>query len=170
MRGIEGTIIQSMWMNDIGIDTRKVHRLMCLELKKCIDKISQIFSSIESSRPGCQSGMKVLCALYLAMERANSLILHCSESSKLYLAITGYKILLRCEKIRNTLESCLSQIQNMVHPVMAAQLLLMKRGGNVIYAGPLGRHSHKLVEYFEAVTETTWWVGLSHGSAAFLLR
>ncbi|CAL5343541.1 unnamed protein product [Camellia sinensis] len=95
--------------------------------------------------------MKVLCALHLAMERANSLILHCSESSKLYLAITGYKILLRCEKIRNTLESCLSQIQNMVHPVMAAQLLLMKRGGNVIYAGPLGRHSHKLVEYFEAV-------------------
>ncbi|CAL5429520.1 unnamed protein product [Camellia sinensis] len=102
--------------------TVKVHRLMCLELKKCIDKISQIFSSIESSRPGCQSGMKVLCALHLAMERANSLILHCSESSKLYLAITGYKILLRCEKIRNTLESCLSQIQNMVHPVMAAQL------------------------------------------------
>ncbi|KAF5931063.1 hypothetical protein HYC85_031936 [Camellia sinensis] len=31
------------------------------------------------------------------------------------------------------------------------ELLLMKRGGNVIYAGPLGRHSHKLVEYFEAV-------------------
>ncbi|THG15397.1 hypothetical protein TEA_013503 [Camellia sinensis var. sinensis] len=31
------------------------------------------------------------------------------------------------------------------------ELLLMKRGGNMIYAGPLGRHSHKLVEYFEAV-------------------
>ncbi|GFZ17803.1 pleiotropic drug resistance 6 [Actinidia rufa] len=30
-------------------------------------------------------------------------------------------------------------------------LLLMKRGGQVIYAGPLGRQSHKLVEYFEAV-------------------
>jgi ABC-type multidrug transport system ATPase subunit len=28
-------------------------------------------------------------------------------------------------------------------------LLLMKRGGQVIYAGELGRHSHKLVEYFE---------------------
>lgn len=25
----------------------------------------------------------------------------------------------------------------------------MKRGGQVIYAGPLGHHSHKLVEYFE---------------------
>ncbi|XP_027349411.1 ABC transporter G family member 39-like isoform X2 [Abrus precatorius] len=31
------------------------------------------------------------------------------------------------------------------------ELLLMKRGGQVIYAGPLGRHSHKLIEYFEAV-------------------
>lgn len=31
------------------------------------------------------------------------------------------------------------------------QLLLLKRGGQVIYAGELGRHSHKLVEYFEVL-------------------
>ncbi|KAL5545906.1 hypothetical protein UlMin_005593 [Ulmus minor] len=31
------------------------------------------------------------------------------------------------------------------------ELLLMKRGGQVIYAGPLGRHSHKLIEYYEAI-------------------
>ncbi|GFP88114.1 ABC transporter g family member 34 [Phtheirospermum japonicum] len=31
------------------------------------------------------------------------------------------------------------------------ELLLMKRGGRVIYAGPLGRQSQKLIEYFEAV-------------------
>ncbi|GMY23360.1 pleiotropic drug resistance protein 2-like isoform X1, partial [Fagus crenata] len=31
------------------------------------------------------------------------------------------------------------------------ELLLMKRGGQVIYVGPLGRHSHKLIEYFEAI-------------------
>ncbi|KAG2682930.1 hypothetical protein I3760_10G006800 [Carya illinoinensis] len=35
------------------------------------------------------------------------------------------------------------------------ELLLMKRGGQVIYAGPLGRHSHQLVEYFEAVPGVT---------------
>lgn len=29
------------------------------------------------------------------------------------------------------------------------QLLLMKRGGQVIYAGELGCNSHKLIEYFE---------------------
>ncbi|XP_019059159.1 PREDICTED: ABC transporter G family member 39-like isoform X2 [Tarenaya hassleriana] len=32
------------------------------------------------------------------------------------------------------------------------ELLLMKRGGQVIYAGSLGRHSDKLIEYFEAVS------------------
>ncbi|OVA03613.1 ABC transporter-like [Macleaya cordata] len=31
------------------------------------------------------------------------------------------------------------------------ELLLMKRGGQVIYAGSLGLHSHKLIEYFEAI-------------------
>lgn len=31
------------------------------------------------------------------------------------------------------------------------ELLLMRRGGQVIYTGPLGRNSHKLIEYFEAV-------------------
>ncbi|TQD75125.1 hypothetical protein C1H46_039353 [Malus baccata] len=31
------------------------------------------------------------------------------------------------------------------------ELFLMKRGGRVIYAGPLGDRSHKLVEYFEAI-------------------
>ncbi|KAH7856245.1 hypothetical protein Vadar_034432 [Vaccinium darrowii] len=31
------------------------------------------------------------------------------------------------------------------------ELLLMKRGGQLIYAGPLGCQSHKLVEYFEAI-------------------
>ncbi|CAL1386918.1 unnamed protein product [Linum trigynum] len=31
------------------------------------------------------------------------------------------------------------------------ELLLMKRGGQVIYAGTLGHHSHKMVEYFENI-------------------
>ncbi|XP_030525586.2 ABC transporter G family member 29-like [Rhodamnia argentea] len=31
------------------------------------------------------------------------------------------------------------------------ELLLMKRGGQVIYLGPLGRNSHKIIEYFEDI-------------------
>ncbi|KAM7496878.1 hypothetical protein LguiA_021292 [Lonicera macranthoides] len=55
------------------------------------------------------------------------------------------------------------------------ELLLMKRGGQVIYGGPLGRNSHKLVEYFEAVpgvakiTEgynpATWMLEVSSSAA-----
>lgn len=29
------------------------------------------------------------------------------------------------------------------------QLIIMKRGGQIIYSGMLGRHSSKLIEYFE---------------------
>ncbi|CAL9131728.1 unnamed protein product [Musa acuminata var. zebrina] len=31
------------------------------------------------------------------------------------------------------------------------ELLLMKRGGQVIYSGPLGRNSYKIIDYFEAI-------------------
>ncbi|VVA97859.1 unnamed protein product [Arabis nemorensis] len=31
------------------------------------------------------------------------------------------------------------------------ELLLMKRGGQVIYAGPLGRNSHKIIDYFQTI-------------------
>ncbi|KAK9906144.1 hypothetical protein M0R45_002850 [Rubus argutus] len=31
------------------------------------------------------------------------------------------------------------------------ELLLLKRGGQIIYLGPLGSNSHKIIEYFEAV-------------------
>ncbi|KAL0417621.1 UNVERIFIED_CONTAM: Pleiotropic drug resistance protein 2 [Sesamum radiatum] len=55
------------------------------------------------------------------------------------------------------------------------ELLLMKRGGQVIYAGPLGHRSHKLVEYFEAVpgvakikegyNPATWMLEVSSSAA-----
>ncbi|XAR64649.1 Sulfate-transporting ATPase [Bertholletia excelsa] len=55
------------------------------------------------------------------------------------------------------------------------ELLLMKRGGRVIYAGPLGRQSHKLIEYFEAIpgvpkisdgyNPATWMLEISSPSA-----
>ncbi|KAL3689015.1 hypothetical protein R1sor_015324 [Riccia sorocarpa] len=34
------------------------------------------------------------------------------------------------------------------------ELLLLKRGGRTVYAGPLGRRSHKLIEYFEGIPGT----------------
>ncbi|XP_048227432.1 U-box domain-containing protein 5 isoform X3 [Ricinus communis] len=97
-------------------------RLMCLELKNFIDRISRIFSEIESARPRCATGLQALCSLHAAMDKAKLLIQHCTDSSKLYLAFTADKILSRCENIRKTLDLCLIQIQNMVPTLLAAKL------------------------------------------------
>ncbi|XP_057725255.1 ABC transporter G family member 29-like isoform X1 [Arachis stenosperma] len=60
------------------------------------------------------------------------------------------------------------------------ELLLMKRGGQVIYAGPLGRNSHKIIEYFEAIegvpkikdkyNPATWMLEVSSIAAEVRLR
>ncbi|XP_022766504.1 U-box domain-containing protein 7-like [Durio zibethinus] len=102
--------------------TTKVHRLMCLELKKLIDRILYIFSALESARPRCTSGMQALCSLQSAMDKAKLLIQHCSESSKLYLAITTKAILLRCEKIQKTSEICMNQVQDLVPLFLADKI------------------------------------------------
>ncbi|KAJ4718044.1 Pleiotropic drug resistance ABC transporter [Melia azedarach] len=59
------------------------------------------------------------------------------------------------------------------------ELLLMKRGGQVIYSGPLGRNSQKIIEYFEAIpgvpkikdkyNPATWMLEVSSVSAEIRL-
>ncbi|GMN35545.1 hypothetical protein TIFTF001_005366 [Ficus carica] len=100
----------------------KVHRLICIVLIRFLNRIAQISSAIESARPQCTSGIPALCSLQVSMDKAKSIIKYCSESSKLYLAITGEKILSRCKQLRDTLDSSLSQIQNMVPLLLAAKI------------------------------------------------
>ncbi|KAG6675001.1 hypothetical protein I3842_15G076700 [Carya illinoinensis] len=107
--------------------TIKVHRLMCLELKKFIDRISEILPAIESAPPRCTSGIQALCTLKIAMNKAKLLIQHCSESSKLYLAITTERIVSRCERIRKPWVVSLSQIQNMVPLLLAGKIFGIAR-------------------------------------------
>ncbi|CBI19709.3 unnamed protein product, partial [Vitis vinifera] len=66
--------------------------------------------------------MQALCSLHHAMDKAKLLIQNCTESSKLYLAITADKIVLRCERICNCLESSLRQLQNNVPTLLAAKI------------------------------------------------
>ncbi|KAK2418391.1 pleiotropic drug resistance protein [Trifolium repens] len=49
------------------------------------------------------------------------------------------------------------------------ELLLMKRGGQIIYAGPLGHQSHKLIEYFEAI-EGVPKIKVGYNPAAWMLQ
>ncbi|XP_077218109.1 ABC transporter G family member 42-like [Tasmannia lanceolata] len=60
------------------------------------------------------------------------------------------------------------------------ELLLMKRGGQIIYSGPLGRNSNKIIEYFEEIpgvpkikekyNPATWMLEASSISAEVRLR
>ncbi|XP_047324829.1 U-box domain-containing protein 5-like [Impatiens glandulifera] len=102
--------------------TIKVHHFMCLKLKKFIDDTSNIFANMESALPKCKSGIEALCSLQSLIERAKLLILYCSESSKLYLAVMGNKIMLRCERLRDSLLSSLSQMQHMYPCSLARQI------------------------------------------------
>lgn len=97
----------------------KVHHGMCTELRKFVERIAKVFPEIEAARPGCSSGVQALCLLNNAIENAKSLLQYCSESSKLYLAITGLVIVSRCRRLKNMMEQSLSQIATMV-PVMLA--------------------------------------------------
>ncbi|KAL2318743.1 hypothetical protein Fmac_032619 [Flemingia macrophylla] len=100
----------------------KVHHSICLELHRLIERILNVILAIESARPNYASAMQTLCSLHSTLAKAKSVIKHCSESSKLYLAITSHKILSRCQKIRNAFELYLAQIQNAVPMPLASKI------------------------------------------------
>ncbi|KAK6152924.1 hypothetical protein DH2020_012563 [Rehmannia glutinosa] len=102
--------------------TIKAHARMCSELLQLVTRVSKIFPEIEAARPRCSSGIEALCLLNNGILKAKSLLQHCSESSVLYLVLTGDAILSRCKKSRNLLEESLSQIQNMVPVMLAAKI------------------------------------------------
>ncbi|KAK8608744.1 hypothetical protein V6N13_024157 [Hibiscus sabdariffa] len=95
----------------------KVHGMMCTELRKFVDRMVTIFPEIEAARPRCSSGIKALCSLNDAINRAKLFLQYCSESSKLYMAMKTDAIVSRCRKTKNFLEQCLCQVQSVV-PVM----------------------------------------------------
>lgn len=68
---------------------------MCTEFLKLVNRISSIFPEIEAARPRCSSGIQTLCLLSRAIDKANSLLQYCSESSKLYLVWTKKVDLMR---------------------------------------------------------------------------
>ncbi|XP_057422570.1 U-box domain-containing protein 5-like isoform X1 [Lotus japonicus] len=105
----------------------KVYRSLCIELHGFIGRILHLLLDIESARPNCALAMQALCSLHFTLDKAKSVIKHCSESSQLYLVITSNKILSRCEKIRSAFELYLAQIQNAVPIPLAAEISAILR-------------------------------------------
>ncbi|CAF2032573.1 unnamed protein product [Brassica napus] len=100
----------------------KMHSSMCLELKNLVDRVMSIFPDIEDARPGSSSGIQTLCLLNKALEKAKLLLRYCSESTKLYMAVTGDGILSRGCRAIKLLEQSLSDIRSMVPTVLAVKI------------------------------------------------
>ncbi|KAK9090153.1 hypothetical protein Sjap_023330 [Stephania japonica] len=101
----------------------KLHRGMCSLLSAVVCKILAIFPELEASRPRSKSGIQALCSLHVALEKAKSLLQHCSDCSKLYLAITGDSIVLKFEKARYALEESLRRVEDIVPQAIGCQVL-----------------------------------------------
>ncbi|CAH2034020.1 unnamed protein product [Thlaspi arvense] len=101
----------------------KLHGDMCKELSAVYCKVLSIFPSLEEARPRSKSGIQALCSLHIALEKAKNILQHCSECSKLYLAITGDAVLLKFEKAKSALIDSLRRVEDIVPSSIGSQIL-----------------------------------------------
>ncbi|VVA94381.1 unnamed protein product [Arabis nemorensis] len=101
----------------------KLHGDMCKELSGVLCKVLSIFPSLEGARPRSKSGIQALCSLHIALEKAKNILQHCSECSKLYLAITGDAVLLKFEKAKIALIDGLKRVEDIVPSSIGSQIL-----------------------------------------------
>ncbi|KAG0484856.1 hypothetical protein HPP92_008935 [Vanilla planifolia] len=101
----------------------KLHGGMYKILSLIVGKVLGIFPFIEASRPRSKSGIQSLCALHVALDKAKSLLQHCCDCSKLYLAITGDSVLMKFEKVRCSLQESLRSVEEIVPETIGCQIL-----------------------------------------------
>lgn len=108
--------------NLLSIGEPKLHGGMCKSLAAIYAKILGIFPELEAARPRSTSGIQALCALHIALEKTKNILQHCSECSKLYLAITGDSVVLKFEKARCALEDGLARVEDIVPQNIGCQI------------------------------------------------
>ncbi|XP_006845220.2 U-box domain-containing protein 45 [Amborella trichopoda] len=106
-----------------AVSDAKLHGEMCKKLSEFVCKVMAIFPALEASRPRCKSGLQALCSLHVALEKSKNLLQHCSDCSKLYLAITSDSVLLKFEKARCALEQSLRRVEDIVPQAIGCQIL-----------------------------------------------
>ncbi|ONK77747.1 uncharacterized protein A4U43_C02F10120 [Asparagus officinalis] len=101
----------------------KFHVGMCKQLATIVCRILEIFPVLEACRPRSKSGIQALCSLHVALDKAKKLLQHCSECSKLYLAITGESILMKFEKTGCALQESLKRVEEIVPQAVGHQIM-----------------------------------------------
>ncbi|KGN62370.1 U-box domain-containing protein 45 [Cucumis sativus] len=117
----------------------KLHRGMCKTLSALYCKVLSIFPSLEAARPRSKSGIQALCSLHVALEKAKNTLQHCTESSKLYLAITGDSVLLKFEKVKSALQDSLKRVEDIVPQSIGYQVqeIMKELGSTQFFLDPL---------------------------------
>ncbi|KAL5075913.1 hypothetical protein RYX36_014897 [Vicia faba] len=100
----------------------KLHGEMCRRLSAIYCKILSLFPALEAAKPRSKSGIQALCSLHVALEKAKNVLQHCSESSKLYLAITGDSVLVKFEKAKCALVDSLKLVEDIVSQAIGCQI------------------------------------------------
>ncbi|THU68187.1 hypothetical protein C4D60_Mb08t01270 [Musa balbisiana] len=101
----------------------KLHGGMFRMLSTIVCKVLEIFPFIEAARPRSKTGIQALCSLHVALDKAKGLLHHCSDCSKLYLAITGESILHKFEKSKSALQESLRCVEGIVPEAIACQIM-----------------------------------------------
>ncbi|XP_052206146.1 U-box domain-containing protein 6-like [Diospyros lotus] len=122
-----------------AIGDPKLHEGMCKILSAIYGKVLGIFPVLEVAQPRSTKGIQALCSLHIALEKTKNILQHCSECSKLYLAITGDSVVLKFEKARSALDDSLRQVQDIVPQAIVSQIseILSELGGVEFSLDPL---------------------------------
>ncbi|XP_010682824.2 U-box domain-containing protein 45 [Beta vulgaris subsp. vulgaris] len=108
--------------NLFAISDAKLHGGLCKILSNIFCKVLNIFPALEAARPRSRSGIQALCSLHVALEKARNLLQHCSECSKLYLAITGDSVVLKFERTKCALVDGLRRVEDIVPQSIGCQV------------------------------------------------
>ncbi|KAJ0798658.1 putative U box domain, Zinc finger, RING/FYVE/PHD-type [Helianthus annuus] len=95
---------------------------MCSLLSLIYAKVLTVFPDLEAARPRSTTGIQALCSLHIALEKAKTLLQHCAECSKLYLAITGDSVVMKFEKAKSALEDSLRRVEDIVPQTIGSQI------------------------------------------------
>ncbi|CAA2999201.1 U-box domain-containing 45-like [Olea europaea subsp. europaea] len=104
------------------LSVSQLHGGMCKSLCSVYVKLLAIFPELEAARPRSTSGIQALCALHIALEKTKNILQHCSECSKLYLALTGDSVVLKFERARCALQDSLRRVEDIVPQSIRCQI------------------------------------------------
>ncbi|KAJ0725847.1 putative U box domain, armadillo-like helical, Zinc finger, RING/FYVE/PHD-type [Helianthus annuus] len=108
--------------NLFALGEPKLHGEMCKTLTYIYVKALNVFPELEAARPRSTSGIQALCSLHIALDKTKTLLQHCAECSKIYLAITGDSVVLKFERARSALEDGLRSVEDLVPQTIGCQI------------------------------------------------